>query len=152
MTLREAMALALEEARLAAEAGDVPVGAVVLKGDQCIAKAHNQREALADPTAHAEMLALREAARLLGTRRLTGCTLVVTLEPCPMCAGALVMSGLTRCVWGARDERQGCCESVYALPMDPAFYHRCECAGSLMENECAALLKDFFENRRGKGE
>ena len=96
--------------------------------------------------------AIREAARVLGARRLTGCTLYVTLEPCPMCAGAMVMACLDRCYFGARDARQGCCESVYALPGDPAFYHRLPCVGGLMEEEAAALLRRFFQARRSTEE
>ena len=117
-----------------------------------MARAHNLREQTADPTAHAELLAIREAARVLGARRLTGCTLYVTLEPCPMCAGAMVMACLDRCYFGARDARQGCCESVYALPGDPAFYHRLPCVGGLMEEEAAALLRRFFQARRSTEE
>lgn len=150
MTTREAMIIALEEARQAALHGDVPVGAVMLRGDEFLCADHNRREERQDPTAHAEMLVIRTAAELLHTRQLSDCTLVVTLEPCPMCAGALSMSGVRRCVFGARDERQGCCESVYALPMDPAFYHRCLCVGGLMEEECAGLLRTFFSSKREK--
>ena len=114
------MHIALEEARLAAAEGEIPVGAVLVKDGEIIAKAHNRRENDHDPTAHAEMLCLRQAARALGDWRLRGCTLYVTLEPCPMCAGAMVMSQLGQCVYGAADERQGCCGSVYDLPGDPA--------------------------------
>ena len=142
------MRLALEEARAALSQGEVPVGAVVAQGERVLSRAHNLREQTQDPTAHAEMLAIRQAARALGARRLTGCTLYVTLEPCPMCAGAMVMACLDRCYFGARDARQGCCESVYALPGDPAFYHRLPCVGGLMEKEAAALLRRFFEARR----
>ena len=142
------MRLALEEARAALSQGEVPVGAVVAQGERVLSRAHNLREQTQDPTAHAEMLAIRQAARALGARRLTGCTLYVTLEPCPMCAGAMVMACLDRCYFGARDARQGCCESVYALPGDPAFYHRLPCVGGLMEEEAAALLRRFFEARR----
>ena len=110
--------------------------------------AHNERETTGDPTAHAEVLVIREAAKMLGSRRLTGCTLYVTLEPCPMCAGALVMAGLDSCYFGAKDERQGCAESVYALTMDPAFYHRLPCIGGLLEEEAAELLRRFFLERR----
>ena len=139
---------ALREAQKAFEEGEIPVGAVIAQGDRIIARAHNLREQTGDPTAHAEVLAIREAARQLGGRRLTGCTLYVTLEPCPMCAGAMVMACLEKCYFAARDERQGCCESVYALPNDPAFYHRVPCIGGLMEEEAAGLLKRFFLNRR----
>ncbi len=139
---------ALKEAQLAYDEGEIPVGAVVAKDGQIVARAHNLRENLLDPTAHAELLCIREAARVLGTRRLSGCTLYVTLEPCPMCAGAMVMACLDACYFGAADERQGCCESVYALPADPAFYHRLPCVGGLLSNEAAALLRRFFAQRR----
>ena len=148
------MRLALEEARAALSQGEVPVGAVVAQGERVLSRAHNLREQTQDPTAHAEMLAMRQAARALGARRLTGCTLYVTLEPCPMCAGAMVMACLDQCYFGARDTRQGCAESVYALTSDPAFYHRLPCVGGLLEAEAAALLRRFFDIRRpgGKGE
>lgn len=142
------MRIALGEAELAAAGGEVPVGAAVVHGDTVIAKAHNMREQLNDPTAHAEMLAIRRASELLGTRRLQDCTLYVTLEPCPMCAGALVMAKLSACYFGASDERQGCVESVYCIPSDPAFYHSVRCVGGLLESECQALLQTFFEQRR----
>ena len=142
------MRLALAEAQKAAEMGEIPVGAVIARDDEVIAAAHNLREQANDPTAHAEVLAIREAARKLGSRRLAGCTLYVTLEPCPMCAGALVMAGLDKCYFGARDERQGCAESVYALTMDPAFYHRLPCIGGLLEEEAAEMLRMFFHQRR----
>ena len=142
------MAAALEESRLAAAEGEVPVGAVIVYEGEIIARAHNRREQQRDPTAHAERLAIRDASARLHTRRLTGCTLYVTLEPCPMCAGAMVMSNLSACFFGANDERQGCVESVYALPSDPAFFHRVQCAGGLMEAESRALMQTFFETRR----
>ncbi|MDD6143087.1 MAG: nucleoside deaminase [bacterium] len=149
MTLHEAMMLeALKEAQKAYELGEIPVGAVIAHEGEVIARAHNLRETIGDPTAHAEVLAIREAAQKLGRRRLSGCTLYVTLEPCPMCAGAMVMACLDRCYFGAKDERQGCCESLYALPSDPAFYHRVSCVGGLMEAECAELLKGFFSKKR----
>lgn len=142
------MRMALEEAKLAAAEGEVPVGAVIVRGDEILAASHNRREQAKDPTAHAEILAIREAAAKLGSRRLTGCTLYVTLEPCPMCAGALVMAQLDTCYFGVNDERQGCVESVYAIPQDPAFYHRVRCAGGLLEDECKALMQTFFTTRR----
>jgi len=144
------MRMALKEAQKAAEMGEIPVGAVIARGDEVIAVAHNLREKLNDPTAHAEVLAIREAALKLGSRRLSGCTLYVTLEPCPMCAGALVMAGVDKCYFGARDEQQGCAESVYALTMDPAFYHRLPCIGGLLAEEAAELLRNFFHQRRNK--
>ena len=149
MTQHETMmTIALEEARKAFEEGEIPVGAVIEHKGEIIARTHNLREQTGDPTAHAEVLALREAAKALGGRRLADCTLYVTLEPCPMCAGAMVMACLGKCYFGARDERQGCCESVYALAGDPAFYHRVPCVGGLLENEASELLKRFFEGKR----
>ena len=146
------MRLALEEAAQALAEGEVPVGAVIARGDEVIARAHNRREQLQDPTAHAEVLAIREAARRTGSRRLSGLTLYVTLEPCPMCAGAMVLSGLERCYYAAPDVRQGCGGSVYALTDDPAFSHRLPCVGGVMQAQAEALLKRFFEIRRAKGE
>ena len=144
------MRLALQEARLAAAEGEIPVGAVLVRDGQEVCRAHNLRENQHDPTAHAEILCMRRGAEKLGTWRLRGCTLYVTLEPCPMCAGAMVMSQLSACVYGAADARQGCCGSVYDLPHDPAFFHRVPCAGGVLEEECARLLRAFFEKRRGK--
>ena len=136
---------ALREAAM--DENEVPVGAVVVYQGRIIARAHNEREA-GHPFAHAEMLAMERACRVLGDRRLHGCTLYVTLEPCPMCAGALIMAETDACVFGAYDPRQGCCGSVYTLPQDPAFYHRVQCAGGVLEDRCSALLRRFFENRR----
>ena len=148
MTHEQAMREALRQAQIAALEGDVPVGALVMHGDDVVAMAHNEREKRCDPTAHAEVLALQAAAKALGRRRLNGCRLYVTLESCPMCAGALVMACVDRCYFGARDERQGCCESIYALTQDPAFYHRLPCVGGLLDEECSGLMKMFFQNRR----
>ena len=142
------MSLALEQARLAAREGEIPVGAVLVRGDTFVCAAHNTREATHDPTAHAELLCLREGALLLGDWRLRDCTLYVTLEPCPMCAGAMMMARLGKCYFAARDQRQGCCESVYALTGDPAFFHRVPCVGGLMEQEAAERLTTFFKDKR----
>ena len=142
------MRLALEEAQMAAAAGEVPVGAVLVRDDELICRAHNLREMRHDPTAHAEMLCLREGARLLGDWRLRECTLYVTLEPCPMCAGAMVMSQLGRCVFGAADPRQGCCGSVYDLPGDKALHGVTRWTGGVLAEACAALMTDFFAKRR----
>ncbi|MBQ7785838.1 MAG: nucleoside deaminase [Clostridia bacterium] len=139
---------ALVQARLALEAGEVPVGAVVVHHGQVIARAHNEREALCDPTAHAEVLALRRAANVLGRRRLEGCSLYVTLEPCPMCAGAIVMSGVSSVYYGTQDEQAGCAGSVYALPEDPAFGKKIPCMGGMMAQECRAVLDSFFDSKR----
>ncbi len=142
------MLLALEEARLAYSEGETPVGAVVTCGETVVAKAHNLREQSGDPTAHAEVLAIRQAAEKLGKRRLNDCTLYVTLEPCPMCAGAIVMACVGQCYFGAKDLRQGCAESLFSLTMEPSFYHRTPCTGGLLEKPCAALLDEFFSHKR----
>ena len=142
------MRLALQEAQLAADEGEIPVGAVIIRDGQVIALAHNRREAEHDPTAHAELLCMRQAAATLGDWRLRGCTLYVTLEPCPMCAGAMVMSQLTHCVFGAADARQGCCGSVYDLPGDAALQGVTRWEAGLLQEECAAPLKSFFAHRR----
>lgn len=142
------MQLALEEAKAALEKGEVPVGAVLVCGDEVIAAAHNEREALGDPTAHAEVLAIRRAAQRLGRRRLSGCTLYVTLEPCPMCAGAIVMAGVDTVYYGAPDESAGCAGSIYAIPEDPAFGRRIPCMGGLLEDRCRDVLNSFFAKRR----
>lgn len=139
---------ALSEARQ--DPGEVPVGAVVVYNGKIIARAHNEREN-EQPFAHAEMLAMERACRALHTRRLHGCTLYVTLEPCPMCAGALMMAELDACVFGAYDPRQGCCGSVYTLPRDPAFFRSVSCIGGVLEDECAGLLKAFFQDKRSAG-
>lgn len=142
------MRAALKQAELALNEGEVPVGAALVRGEELVCACRNRREQHSDPTAHAEMLCLREGARLLGTRRLNDCTLYVTLEPCPMCAGALIMASLGACYFGARDPLQGCCESVYALPCDKAFHHRLPCVGGLLEKDCQRLLDLFFAQRR----
>ena len=143
------MRMALEEAKLAAAEHEIPVGAVVVKDGEVIARAHNRRENDHDPTAHAELLALREAARLLGDWRLRGCTLYVTLEPCPMCAGAMVMSQLSQCVYGSADEKQGCCGSVYDLPGDPALAGQTKWQSGVVAEECGEMMRTFFAGRRG---
>ena len=142
------MRLALDQARQAAAMGEIPVGAALVQGETLICAAHNLRETAHDPTAHAELLCLREGARLLGDWRLRDCTLYVTLEPCPMCAGAMVMSQLGRSVWGAADPRQGCCGSVYDLPGDAALHGITRWQGGVLEAECARLMTDFFASRR----
>ncbi len=129
---------------------DVPVGAVVVRDGHIIARAHNQREGFGPDAVldHAETLAIRRAAEALGTQRLDGCILYVTLEPCPMCAGAMMLARLSQCYFGAYDARQGCCGSVYSLPHDSRFYHRVPCIGGVLEEECALRLKEFFEKKR----
>lgn len=146
-----AMALALEEAAAAVDHGDVPVGAVVMAGGEIVARRHNERERLGDPTAHAEILALRDAARALGSWRLDGCTLAVTLEPCPMCAGALVASRLGRLVFGAPDPKAGACGSLYNLCADPRLNHEVPVTGGVLAAEAASLLSGFFAGRRSGG-
>ena len=143
------MRMALEEAQKAAAEGEIPVGAVVVKDGKVIASAHNRRENEHDPTAHAELLAMRQAAAQLGDWRLRGCTLYVTLEPCPMCAGAMVMSQLGECVFGAADDKQGCCGSVYDLPADPALAGQTRWRSGVMAEESSRLMRAFFAGRRG---
>ena len=143
--MREALKLARE----AQMAGEVPVGAVVVCKEKIIACARNERETSGDPTAHAEVLALRRAAEALGTRRLEGCTLYVTLEPCPMCAGAIVMAGIDAVLFGAYDPRCGCAGSLYDLPEDASFGRVIPCSGGLLEAECRLVLNAFFDLSRG---
>ena len=142
------MAVALEEARLAERRGEVPVGAVVVQGDAIVARAGNRTVADRDATAHAELLALRAAAAALGDARLGGCTLFVTLEPCAMCAGAIVLSRVGRVVFGAWDDKAGMAGSVGDLLRHPRLNHRPEVAGGVLEVEAGALLRDFFARRR----
>ena len=141
---------ALHQASMAADAGEIPVGAVALETStgRTLSARGNERERLSDPTAHAEILALREAAGLLGTWRLDNVTLVVTLEPCPMCAGALVASRLGRLVLGASDPRAGACGSLYNLADDPRLNHSFEVVRGVEADRCAALLSEFFARRR----
>ncbi len=143
------MRLALEVAREAGAHGDVPVGAVIARNGQVVATAGNGRELDTDPTAHAEMLVLREAARTLGTRRLTGCTLYVTLEPCPMCAGAILLARPDAVIFGALDPRAGCCGSVYRLTEDVRLgLGQIPAHGGVLAEECGALLTEFFARKR----
>ncbi len=144
------MQTAVEYARRAAAAGEVPVGAVVVSGGQVVGAAGNQREATGDPTAHAEILAMRQAAAALGTWRLSGATLYATLEPCPMCAGALVAARIDRLVFGAADPKAGACGSLYNLCADPRLNHELTVVPGVREAECAALLRDWFAHRRGQ--
>ncbi len=144
------MKFALEEAKKARAEGEIPVGAALISGETLLWADHNRREQLHDPTAHAEMLCLRRGAEKLGDWRLSGCVLYVTLEPCPMCAGALVMSRLGRVVFGAPDPEKGCCGSLYDLPADPALGAPTvwEQASPEEAEECAGLLRDFFAEKR----
>lgn len=142
------MAEALKEAERAREEGEVPVGAVIVHNDRIIARAHNQREVLKDPTAHAEMIAITQAAEALQNWRLEGTTIYVTLEPCAMCAGAIVLARIPRLVIGADDPKAGACGSVFDIPSEPRLNHRVEVLRGVMESEASALLRDFFHQRR----
>lgn len=142
------MRRALEVAAQAAALGEVPVGAVIYRGDEILAEGHNLRESMADPTAHAEMLVLREAARRLGTWRLDECSIAVTLEPCPMCAGALVNARMGRLLYGADDPKMGCVRTLHALCTDSRFNHRIDVTPGILADEGAALLREFFRARR----
>jgi tRNA(adenine34) deaminase len=148
MTDEAAMRLALAEAARAAEHGDVPVGAVVVIDGLVVAARHNERERRGDPTAHAEILALGDAARAVGGWRLDGATLVVTLEPCPMCAGALVAARVARVVFGADDLKGGACGSLYNLCCDPRLNHEVTVVPGVLADECGSRLSDFFAGRR----
>ncbi|MCU1485166.1 MAG: deaminase [Actinomycetia bacterium] len=151
MTPDEAMELALAEADAAAAAGDVPVGAVVLGPDgEVVARRHNERELRRDPVAHAELLAIQDAAAVLGDWRLTGCTVVVTLEPCPMCAGALVAARVGRVVFGAFDPKAGAVGTLYNLCTDPRLNHEVVVEAGVRGEECSAQLTAFFAGRRGR--
>jgi tRNA(adenine34) deaminase len=144
----ELMALAIEEARAALDHGDVPIGAVVVIDGEVVALRHNERELTGDPTAHAEVLALRDAAAAVGSWRLVGATMAVTLEPCPMCAGALVNARVERLVYGARNLDAGATGSLYHLGSDPRLNHEFATTADVRGDECAALLTDFFAERR----
>jgi tRNA(adenine34) deaminase len=143
-----AMRRAIDEARAAPGHGDVPVGAVVVIDGEVVARRHNERELTGDPTAHAELLALRDAAAAAGTWRLSGATLYVTLEPCAMCAGALVNARLGRLVFGATDLKAGACGSLYNLTADPRLNHEIPLTAGVLAAECGALLSGFFADRR----
>ncbi len=142
------MRLAIEQARAAAAVGEVPIGAVIYRADEVLAAAHNQRETDHDPTAHAEVVVLRAAARRIGSWRLNGWTLAVTLEPCPMCAGAVVNSRLDRLVYGVADPKMGCVDTLARLCSEPRFNHRVEVRRGVLAEQCAELLQDFFRCRR----
>jgi tRNA(adenine34) deaminase len=152
----EFMQLALREAEAAAAEDEVPIGAVIVHDDpsgnrRVIASAHNQREQLRDPTAHAEMIAITQAAGVLGDWRLEKCTLYVTLEPCPMCAGAIVLARLPRVVYGAADPKAGAAESLYRLLDDARLNHRAELTAGVLSDECGAILSQFFAQKRSAG-
>lgn len=145
------MMLALEEARAAAAEGEVPIGAVLVCDGIVVATGRNAREAAADPTAHAELIAIRQGAEKLGRWRLWGCTLYVTLEPCPMCAGAMVNARIDRLVYGAADPKAGAVGTLFDLSADPRLNHRYEVTRGVLEAECGQALKEFFQGlRRGR--
>ncbi len=147
MFMRQALTLAEQ----ALQADEVPVGAVITHGHRVVGAGWNQREALQDPTAHAEMIAITQAAASLESWRLEGCTLYVTLEPCPMCAGAIVQSRVQRVVYGARDPKAGAVDSLFQLLDDSRLNHRAEVTGGVMANECGAILSHFFQEKRKQG-
>ena len=143
------MRLALREAEAALAEDEVPIGAVIVHDDRVIGSAHNQREQLRDPTAHAEMLAITQAAGALSNWRLDGCTLYVTLEPCPMCAGAVVLARMPRVVYGAADPKAGAVATLYRLLDDPRLNHRAEVIAGVLAKPCGEILSRFFQQKRG---
>lgn len=144
------MKMAIEEAKKAGDIGEVPIGAVIVKNDEIIARAHNLRESKKDPTAHAEYLAIQKASKLLNSWRLEECQLYVTLEPCVMCAGAIVMSRIPHVIYGAKDPKGGCAGSLMDLLQEPRFNHRAQVEIGVMEEACSQLLTEFFRNIRKK--
>ena len=143
------MGLALKEAEIAFEKNEIPVGAVIVSDGTVIARAHNQVELLQDPTAHAEVIAIGAAAAHLGKWRLNGCALYVTLEPCPMCAGAIVLSRMDRVVFGSYDPKMGACSTLYNIAQDDRLNHRVEVIAGVMDDESKFLLREFFARKRG---
>lgn len=144
------MAEAIKEAHKAEHIGEVPIGAVVVKDNEIISRAHNLRETSQNPVTHAELLAIQEAAKVLGSFRLEGCTLYVTLEPCVMCSGAIIMSRVPKVVYGAPDPKGGTVHSLMHLLDEPRFNHRANVVSGILENECADLLRNFFKDLRQK--
>ena len=144
------MAMALSEARKAAELGEIPIGAVLVLDGEVIAKAHNMRETWQDATAHAETIVIREACKKLNRWRLTGATLYVTIEPCPMCAGAIVMSRISRLVYGSPDSKAGAAESLFNVVNNPALNHMVDVIAGVCSEECTQVMKDFFKKRRSE--
>ena len=142
------MKIALSEAKTAAEIGEIPIGAVLVLDGEIIAKAHNMRETWQDATAHAETIVIREACKKLNRWRLTGATLYVTIEPCPMCAGAIVMSRISRVVDGSPDSKAGAAESLFNVVNNPALNHMVEVTSGVCSEECTQVMKDFFKKRR----
>jgi tRNA(adenine34) deaminase len=142
------MRIAIEQAKTAEENGDIPIGVVIVYKNQIIAKAYNQREQLRDPTAHAEIIALTQAAAAKESWRLNGCTMYVTLEPCPMCAGALVLARVDRLVYGCDDPKAGACKSLYNIVQDERLNHRLEVTSGVLQEQCRQQLQEFFSQRR----
>ncbi|MCH7995226.1 MAG: nucleoside deaminase [Planctomycetes bacterium] len=145
------MRAAIGEAQTAFDEGEVPVGAVIVRGGRIVGRGHNQREKLHDPTAHAEMIALTAAASAVGSWRLDDCTIYVTLEPCAMCAGALVLSRIQRLVYGPADPKAGACESLYSIPTDERLNHNVDITAGVLAGEGARLLREFFAHQRSLG-
>jgi tRNA(adenine34) deaminase len=145
------MRLALQEARQAFDEGEVPVGAIIVHQERVIAAAHNQRELLKDPTAHAEMVAITQAAESLGSWRLLECTLYVTLEPCPMCAGAIVQARMPTVVYGTTDPKAGACHTLYQITSDSRLNHQSAVLGGVLADECRQILQEFFALQRSLG-
>ncbi|MBW2038505.1 MAG: tRNA adenosine(34) deaminase TadA [Deltaproteobacteria bacterium] len=145
---KEMMEMAIEEALKASQEGEVPVGAVLVREGEVLAKEHNRSLSLNDPTAHAEILVLREGASRVGNYRLNGCELYVTIEPCPMCAGAILHSRLARLIFGARDEKAGAVESLYRLLNDPRLNHRVQVTEGVLAERCKEIVQAFFQLRR----
>ncbi|MDI6799469.1 MAG: tRNA adenosine(34) deaminase TadA [Actinomycetota bacterium] len=148
MTDEDFMRVAIGQAQMAAASGDVPAGAVIVLGDEIIAKAHNEREKRNDPTAHAEVLAIKAAAEKLGRWRLTGCKIYVTKEPCPMCAGAIYQARLDELIFGVQDAKAGAAGSLFNITGDPRLNHRVKVKSGVLKEECRALIQDFFKARR----
>ncbi|WP_422717880.1 tRNA adenosine(34) deaminase TadA [Gottschalkia purinilytica] len=144
------MRLALDEARKAKEIGEVPVGAIIVKNGEVISRGYNMRETLKDPTAHAEIIAIKKASNILGGWRLIGCTLYVTIEPCPMCAGAIVNSRIERLVIGSKDLKMGGCGSVLNIVQNDKLNHRLDVTWNVLQNQCSDIIKDFFKDLRKK--
>lgn len=150
---REHMAMALDAAEAAVLEDEVPVGCVIVSlRDGVIARAHNQRETLKDPTAHAEMIAITQAAQALGSWRLENCVLYVTLEPCPMCAGAIVLGRIPMIVYGTTDPKAGACDTLYQITSDPRLNHRCQIVRGVLADQCSSILTNFFTAKRRKAQ
>ena len=148
MNDEELMRMAIAEAKLAEEHGDIPIGAIIVLNDEVLSSRHNERELQNDPTAHAEILAIRDAAKALGTSRLDGAILVSTLEPCPMCAGAALLARVSKVIFGAEDPKAGALGSLYQLGSDPRLNHEFVVTPRVLQEECGRLLQKFFQSKR----